>query len=388
MRVLQFYRTYLPETHGGVEEAIHQICLSTQKHGVVQRVLTLANVPEVEVLELPEARVIRVPLQAQPASCSMGAQAFRVYREQAEWADLIHIHYPWPFADLVHLVSGVNKPVLVTYHSDIIRQATLEKLYAPLRWLFFRKVNRFVATSPNYLATSKLLQRVQERVDVIPLGLAPESYQPASIDALRQVEQGYGVGFYLFIGVLRYYKGLQFLVEAAAQNGLPVVIAGHGPERKALEAQAKSSGANNVKFAGFVSDDIKQALMASAKAIVFPSCERSEAFGMTLLEGQMHSLPLITCDIGTGTSFVNQHGVTGLVVPSRNATALSDAMRQLDENPETAERMACAGRERLNNVFSGSQVGEKYTSLYRKLLESESDSNGPSQIDTGKYYGR
>jgi rhamnosyl/mannosyltransferase len=235
-----------------------------------------------------------------------------------------------------------------------------------------------VATSPNYLATSKLLQRVQERVDVIPLGLAPESYQPASIDALRQVEQGYGVGFYLFIGVLRYYKGLQFLVEAAAQNGLPVVIAGRGSEHKALEAQAKSSGASNIKFAGFVSDDIKQALMARAKAIVFPSCERSEAFGVTLLEGQMHSLPLITCDIGTGTSFVNQHGVTGLVVPPRNATALSDAMRQLEENPETAERMGRAGRERLNNVFSGSQVGEKYTSLYRKLLESESGSNKPS----------
>ncbi|KMQ75048.1 glycosyltransferase [Marinobacter subterrani] len=372
MRVLQFYRTYLPETHGGVEEAIHQICLSTRKHGVVQRVLTMAHVQNVETLELPEGQVIRVPVQAEPASCSMGVEAFRVYREQAEWADLIHIHYPWPFADLVHLLSGAQKPVLVTYHSDIIRQSLLEKLYAPLRWLFFRKVGRFVATSPNYLATSRLLQRLQPRVEVVPLGLAPESYQPPSEEALRAVEQSYGSGFFLFIGVLRYYKGLRFLIEAAARTGLPVVIAGHGPEQKALREQAERVGAKSVQFAGFVSDDVKQALMARAAAIVFPSCERSEAFGVTLLEGQLHGLPLITCEIGTGTSFVNQHGETGLVVPARSSEALAGAMQQLHENPEKARRMGLAGRERFDSVFSGNQVGERYLNLYRKLLEPDS----------------
>lgn len=373
MRVLQFYRTYLPETHGGVEETIHQICLATQKLGVVQRVLTLAHIPEVETLELAEGRVIRVPLQAEPASCSMGVQAFRIYREQAEWADLIHIHYPWPFADLVHLLSGVQKPVLVTYHSDIIRQTLLEKLYAPLRWLFFRKVGRFVATSPNYFATSRLLNRLKKRVDVVPLGLAPESYQPPSEHGMNTVEQSYGSGFFLFIGVLRYYKGLRFLVDAAAKTGLPVVIAGHGPEQKALQKQAEAAGASNVMFAGFVDDDTKQALMARARAIVFPSCERSEAFGVTLLEGQMHGLPLITCEIGTGTSFVNQHGETGLIVPPRDSEALAAAMRQLHENPEQARRMGQAGRERFNTVFSGSQVGERYLSLYERLLQSNSD---------------
>ena len=102
MRVFQFYKTYLPETCGGIEQAIRQICLATTRLGVEQRILTMAPVKEVETLERPKGRVIRVPKQIEPGSCSMGIQAFRVYREQAEWADVIHIHYPWPFADLVH----------------------------------------------------------------------------------------------------------------------------------------------------------------------------------------------------------------------------------------------------------------------------------------------
>lgn len=375
MRVLQFYRTYLPETHGGVEEAIRQICLSTSALGVEHRVLTLAPVLGTETLERPEADVVRVPLQMEPASCSIGVEAFREYRKQAEWADLIHIHYPWPFADLVHLFSGCRKPVLLTYHSDVIRQTFLEKLYAPLRWLFFRKVTRFVATSPNYLDSSPLLQDLRPRVEVVPLGLSPESYSPPSQSALEEVHEKYGKDFFLFIGVLRYYKGLQYLIDAASRTGLPVVIAGHGPEERALRARAKALGAGNVRFAGFVSNDVKQALMKSCKAVVFPSCERSEAFGVTLLEGQLHGLPLISCEIGTGTSYVNRHGETGLVVPPCDAEALARAMQEIDEAPAKAQQMGQAGRDRLNRLFSGAQVGERYYDLYQQLLAPNFDSS-------------
>ncbi|WP_336367020.1 glycosyltransferase [Marinobacter sp. C2H3] len=379
MRVLQFYRTYLPETHGGVEEAIRQICIGTQRFGIEHRVLTLAPVKQQTVIQRPEAQVIQVPLQLEPASCSMGIATFSAYREAARWADLIHVHYPWPFADLVHTLSRVHKPLVLTYHSDIIRQNALEKLYAPLRGWFFRSVTRFVATSPDYAASSPILQGLGSRVSVIPLGLEPESYSNASPEAQEQVRTAYGHGYFLFIGVLRYYKGLRYLIEAAALSGLPVVIAGHGPEAEALKQQAERAGAPNVKFAGFVSDDIKQALMENARAVVFPSCERSEAFGVTLLEGQMHGLPLISCDIGTGTSYVNQNGLTGLVVPPRNAGALAEAMVALAQDPERAQMMGRAGRERFEAHFSGRQVGERYSQLYRELYEH--NTNTPPRTD-------
>lgn len=369
MKVLQFFRTYLPVTHGGIEESIRQICLATTEHGVEQRILTLAPVERVQRLERPEATVIQVPLQWEPSSCSIGLGMFSAYREQAQWADVIHVHYPWPFADLVHLLSGVNKPLLVTYHADIIRQRRLEKLYAPLRSRFLSKADRLIATSPDYMASSPVLARYTDKCEVIPLGLEPGSYSEPSAEALAQARSLYGEDFFLFVGVLRYYKGLHVLLDAAALCGLPVIIAGAGPEEATLKQQAAVLGITNVVFVGFVSDDMKAALFTLCRAVVFPSCLRSEAFGVTLLEGQLHSRALISCDIGTGTSYVNQHAETGLVVPPEDPAALAEAMRTLNEDPALAASMGEKGRRRLREVFSGTQVGIEYTRVYRELLK-------------------
>jgi len=368
LKVLQFYRTYFPETQGGLEEAIRQICHSTSRLGVEQRILTMARVPEVETLELPEATVIRVPIQAEPAACSMGTAMFKVYREQAKWADVIQVHHPWPFADLVHLLSGVNKPLVLTYHSDIVRQKTLERLYAPLRNLFYRKVSRFVATSPNYVKSSPVLQGLKRGPDVIPLGLSEDTYPRATEQAVQTVRERYGQDFFLFVGVLRYYKGLHNLVKASAINGLPVVIAGDGPERERLKTMAKELGATNIQFAGYVSDDIKQALFQCSRAITFPSSERSEAFGITLLEGQLNGKPLISCEIGTGTCYVNLHRKTGIVVPPNNPAALANAMSELYSRPEQAAAMGIAAKQRMEALFSGEEVGQAYVELYRQLF--------------------
>jgi len=373
LNVLQFYRTYLPESHGGVEEAIRQICIATGQHGVRHRVLTLARVSSKEVIERPEATVIRAPLQWEPASCSMGSSLFRLYREHAEWADVIQIHYPWPFADLVHLLSGVRKPVVVTYHSDIVRQGWLEKLYQPLRKRFFRRVSAVVATSPNYLDSSTFLQRVRDKCTTIPLGLCPESYPGPSAAAQRSIKERFGSGYFLFVGVLRYYKGLDVLVDAAARNGLQVVIAGKGPEEANLRARVKQRGVGNVHFAGFVSDDEKAALFQSCRAVVFPSFLRSEAFGVTLLEGLLYGKPLISCDIGTGTTFVNIDQQTGLVVPPRDSMAMAMAMRLLHEDHQLAVEMGQRGRERFDAVFSGDKVGSAYADLYSTIVNQESE---------------
>jgi len=372
LKVLHFYRTYFPESQGGLEEAIRQICLACSQQGVRNRVLTLARVPVTETLERPEATVVRAPLQWEPASCSMGAGLFRLYREHACWADVIHIHYPWPFADLVHSLSGVRKPVVVTYHSDIVRQGFLEHLYRPLRWLFFRKVDTVVATSGNYLESSTVLQGMNNRFITIPLGLCPDSYPAPTLAARQSIQSRFGDGFFLFVGVLRYYKGLDVLIDAAARGGMPVVIAGKGPEEESLRAQVARRGAGNVHFAGFVSDDEKAALFAACRAVVFPSCYRSEAFGMTLVEGLLFGKPLISCEIGTGTSFVNSDQETGLVIPPRDATALAMAMRRLQVDDELALQMGRRARERFDRLFSGAGLGQAYVDLYNSVIGTNS----------------
>lgn len=384
LNVLQFYRTYMPESQGGVEEAIRQICIATGEHGVRHRVLTLARVDRVDVVERPEATVIRAPLQWEPASCSMGLALFQLYREHARWADVIHIHYPWPFADLVHVLSAIDKPVVITYHSDILRQRYLEQAYRPLRTWFFSQVQRVIATSPDYMASSPVLQKLAAKCEVIPLGLNPETYEAVQDNALDSVRDTYGEGFFLFVGVLRYYKGLHTLLEAAAKSGLPVVIAGAGPEEERLRERAQELGCTSVRFAGFVTDEARAALYTLCRAVVFPSFLRSEAFGVTLLEGQLYSRALISCDIGTGTSFVNKHGETGVVIPPEDSEALAEAMRQLDDDHELAERFGKAGRLRLNSVFSGERVGTEYTRVYQSLVSPSLFGSEKSTVKVGE----
>ncbi|MDX9943584.1 MAG: glycosyltransferase [Azonexus sp.] len=368
MKVLHFYRTYFPDTQGGLEEAIRQICASTQSHGVESRVLTLSPQPVPAVLHRPEGEVHRAQLIAEPASCSMGLGVFPRFRELQDWADVVHYHFPWPFADVVRLWSRSNKPSVVTYHSDIVRQRWLGRLYRPLMSRFLSRATRIVATSPNYARTSTVLQRYQDKLTVIPLGLDEQGYPSLDTALAADVETRFGREFFLFIGVLREYKGLQFLIEAAKDLPFPVVIAGSGPQEATLKAQALGSG--NVHFVGRVSDELKVALLHTCRAVVLPSHLRSEAFGVFLLEGAMLGKPMITAETGTGTSFVNVHEETGLVCRPADADSLRQAMLRLHVEPAFCQRAGDNARQRFCQLFTAEVMGREYANLYSSMRGS------------------
>jgi len=370
VKVLHFYRTYFPDTQGGGEEAIRQICLGTRACGVESRVLTLSPNPEPAVLQLPEAEVIRTKLHLDIASCSMSLGSFSAFRRLADWADLIHFHFPWPFADLVKLVTRNDTPSLVTYHSDIVRQQRLNRMYAPLMKTFLDSVSSIVATSPNYAATSPVLRNYAEKVEVIPLGIDENSYPRIDAAVLQRVRAQYGEDFLLFIGVLRHYKGLHILLEALQGASYPVVIVGSGPVEADLKRQAQALGIRNLHFAGYVPDQEKLALLRLARALVFPSHLRSEAFGVSLLEGAMMARPLISTEIGTGTSFVNIDGDTGFVVPPANARALRAAMDKLYADTEATKRMGNNARRRYESHFTAAGMGRAYADLYGRIARA------------------
>lgn len=368
MKVLHVYRTFFPETQGGGQEAIRQICASTRALGVEPSIFTLARQPEPEQVLVDQTPVIRGKCVFEIASCDFGSPgAVQRYRECARAADLLHFHFPWPFGDVLGLLAG-RKPAVVTYHSDIVRQRTLARLYSPLRDAFFRRVDAVVTTSPQYRAGSAFLRDFPGRCEVIPLGMSEQARIAPDAGLLQRWRERVGEGFFFFVGVLRYYKGLHFLIEAARRSGLPVVIAGDGPERDSLQRQAE--GLKNVHFVGFIDDADKYALLELSRAVVFPSHLRSEAFGMTLLEGLMCRRPLISTEIGTGTSFVNQDGVSGFVVPPESPSAFADAMQRLAASPELARQMGEAGYQRYRKHFTPEVVGQGYTELYRSVLEA------------------
>ncbi|HWH86308.1 MAG TPA: glycosyltransferase family 4 protein [Pseudomonas sp.] len=371
MRVLHFFKTYLPDSVGGIEQVIFQLCESGAQHGIDARVLTLSTDPTPPVMQLGQHEVHRAKLDIQFASTGFSWSVFKQFRALAAEADVINYHFPWPFMDLVHFASAIDKPTVVTYHSDIIRQKHLLKLYRPLMNRFLASADRIVAASPNYLHTSDVLQQFQDKTRVVPYGLNKAGYpQPDSARMNRWREQ-LGNKFFLFVGVMRYYKGLHILLDALKDVDYPVVIVGAGPLEQELHAQAAALGLRNIHFLGRLSDEDKVALLQLSYAIVFPSHLRSEAFGISLLEGAMYGKPMISSEIGTGTSFINIHNETGLVVPPSHPQAFREAMRTLWENPERAAAMGVKAEARYRQLFTADEMGRKWTELYQELLEEK-----------------
>jgi rhamnosyl/mannosyltransferase len=154
-----------------------------------------------------------------------------------------------------------------------------------------------------------------------------------------------------------------------------VVIVGSGPTEVALKRQARELGLTNVTFTGYLPDDEKFSLFQLCRGVVFPSFMRSEAFGVTLLEGAMYGRPLISTEVGSGTSHVNIDGKTGIVVPPGSPKALRKAMDQLWHNPDIVQHMGRNARQRYEELFTGSLMGARYMGLYRDLAGPAVDSD-------------
>ena len=372
MQMLQVYRTYFPDPPGGLQEAIRQISLATQPYGIDSTVFTLSPHPEPAELNRPEGTVVRSRSWLAPASCDLGGLgALKLFRALSRRADVLVFHFPWPFGDILNAVGDRDRPSVLVYHSDIVRQRFLGAMYAPLMWRSLRSMSAVIATSPAYARTSPILSHpaIRDKVRVMPLGIEEQSYPAIGDDSIfDRIHLDPNEPFFLFIGVLRYYKGLHVLLRAAKDIDAKVVIAGAGPERKRLDNHAVSLALHNVIFAGQVSDQEKVALLQHCRAVVLPSHLRSEAFGMVLVEAAMFSRPMISCELGTGTSYVNVHRQTGLVVSPENPVELAKAMETLLRDEPCAKEWGLGARSRYEQLFSAPALGRAYADLFAQLI--------------------
>ncbi|KKB63840.1 glycosyl transferase family 1 [Robbsia andropogonis] len=365
MRVLHFYKTYKPDSHGGAEQLIWQLCTGAAQRGIQADVMTVSK--HTGTSDLGDHKHYRVREHISLASANFSATAFSAFKSHAAKADVIHYHFPYPFADMVHFLTRVRKPTVLTYHSDIVKQKNLLRLYRPLMMRFLGSVDRIVATSPNYVATSPVLQRFQEKVDVIPIGIDREAYPVPDTQRLAAWRARFGPRFFLFVGNLRYYKGLHVLLDALIGSSYPVVIVGNGREEAALKAQATRLGLVHVHFIGSIDEIDKVALLMQCEALLFPSHLRSEAFGISLLEAAMYGKPMVSCEIGTGTSWVNLANETGRVIPPNNPQALRQAIDWLWLHRTAAAQMGQAAERRYRDHFTAEQMVSGYVELYRSL---------------------
>lgn len=369
IKVLHFFKTYYPDTTGGIEQVIFQLCQGSRAFGVEGEVLTLSPNPFPARVRVADHQVVRAKENFNVASTGFSLQVFKQFKKMAAEADLVHFHFPWPLMDLVHFATHHGRPAVLSYHSDIIKQRTLLKFYSPLMNQFLKSMDRILVASPNYLNSSETLKPFKDKTTVVPYGLDQLEYPQVSTQRQDQWRKRVPEKFFLFVGVLRYYKGLDSLLSALEGVDYPVVILGSGPQEQELKTQAEKLQLRNVLFLGRLDDEDKACLLQMCYALVFPSHLRSEAFGISLLEASMYGKPMISCEIGTGTTYVNIHEYTGLAVPPNAPLALREAMRRLWDNSELTQELGNNARARFQELFTAERMCATTTQIYRELLE-------------------
>ena len=174
----------------------------------------------------------------------------------------------------------------------------------------------------------------------------------------------------LFVGRLRHYKGIDVLIEAMRSvDDVHALIVGVGPMAAAWQAQAAAAGVlDRVSFLGELSDDEVLGVYHAADFFVLPSTNRAETLGIVQLEAMACGLPLVCTELGTGTSYVNQHGVTGFVIPPNDPATLAGALRRLAADPALRRQMGAASLRRATGEFSETAMIEQTLALYQEAL--------------------
>lgn len=365
MRILHVYKAYYPVL-GGIENHVKLLAEGQTAAGHDVTVLATAPGWRTSVETRGGVRVIKAGRLAEVASTPLSPSLpLTLYRQQP---DVTHLHFPYPPGEIAQAPLLGRRPTVLTYHSDVVRQKRMLQLYKPLMMHVLRHVDRILVSSPPYLASSPVLAEVRERCVVIPFGIEQARFHSVPSQEVEQVRRAYGPGpLVLFVGVLRYYKGLAYLLEAMQRVEARLVIVGEGPEGPVLREQAEALGlGGKVVFAGRVNDEALPAYYRAADLFCLPASERSEAFGLVLLEALSTGLPIVSTELGTGTSYVNRDGVSGLVVPPRDAPALATALERLIRDGDLRRSLAEGARLRAE-AFTAERMLRDVEGVYQAV---------------------
>lgn len=290
--------------------------------------------------------------------------------------DILHFHLPNTSAFWAFLLPQARKlPWIVHWHSDVISSINKGLSlayygYKPFEQHLLKQAHTVIVTSPPYLASSHALQDWQAKCQVIPLGI-DNARLPKANDQMKQwAEQQWQPKQMrlLTIGRLTYYKGHKILIKAMAQlsSDIQLLIIGNGEEKSKLKQLISELNlSNRVKLLGYCTESQLQALLASTDCFCLPSLERTEAFGVVLLEAMRYAKPIIASDItGSGVTWVVEAEKTGLLVPPADIHALAHAIQQLVENVTWRAELGLAGQQRFFNYFAIAPVAKQISQLY------------------------
>jgi rhamnosyl/mannosyltransferase len=371
IRVLTFGR-FADDNFGGLERYVFE--LGRALEGEVSFVNIVAHRgarPDVPMAgETVYARPL-VNLGDTPVCPSMPWHALRRHRRAP--FDIVHLQFPAdPMAHLAYELLPRSVKRVIGWHSDIIRQQRLLKLYRPFLNHSLRRADAIVAATPAHIASSAQLAPVREsaRFHVVPYGfdLARFRERPALADEIRRRHPG---RFLLFaLGRHVYYKGFEFLIRALASvPDATLALGGQGPLTGELQGIAREAGvAERVDFVGRIPDRDLPAWYHACDVFCLPSVEPAEAFGIVQVEAMASGRPVLCCQLNNGVNWVNLDGETGIAVPPADPAPLALALTRLHEDSALRARLGEAGRQRAFSLFSAEAMARGTLAVYREVL--------------------
>lgn len=370
MKILQLGKFY--PVKGGIEKVMFDIMTGLAARGIDCDMMCAESVGGGSIRDIiPHARLITLRTWLKAASTTIAPSMTLLLRKIAADYDIIHIHHPDPMAALALRFSGFRGKVVLHWHSDIVKQKKLFRLIAPLQKWLIERADIVVGTSPTYLRNSVYLRQAATKSVCMPIGIKPVVPDLKGAERLRTLYPGKKIIF--FLGRLIPYKGLPYLIDAAAYfpDDYMMLIGGEGPLHESLHARIESVGLQSrVVLLGKIPQDELPAYYTACDLFCLPSVMKSEAFGIVQIEAMSLGKPVVATEIeGSGTSWVNADGVSGLNVPVRDSRALSEAIMEILSDSERYASFSIGARERFDSLFRIDRMIDNCVDLYTRILE-------------------
>lgn len=369
MRVLHIGK-YYPPYLGGMEKVTFDLVEGLNQKEVQTDVLCF-NTENQTQIEQKKYKVIRAAVFATLFSTPFSIAIFKQLKKIHKEYDLIHLHLPNPTAALALQMLGYKGKLVLHWHLDIVKQKLLKVFYKPFQESLLKSADAIIVTSQTYLDHSRDLKNHAEKCVAIPIGINQNHLIENPIFR-RELENKYSGKKIIFsIGRLIYYKGFEYLIEAAKflNDDYRIIIGGKGHLRKKLQEIIDSNNlGDKVELIGEIDRTELWEYYRRADVFCLPSIERSEAFGIVLLEAMSAGCPVVSTEIGSGTSWINQDGITGLVVPPRNSKKMALAITNILENKELTVEFSKNALARYHAEFKLSLMIDRSVDLYKRLM--------------------
>ena len=299
--------------------------------------------------------------------------------------DVLHLHLPNPSALWALVLPSARRlPWIAHWQSDVLTKEShwllkiAYRLYSPLESALLRKVDKVIVSSPPYLVTSQPLTKVAKKCVVIPLGIedrfGDQTYNDDAAVGRANKDKSSPVTArnlnVVAIGRMTHYKGFDILLRAIAQTeGITLDLVGHGELKRSLERLTESLNlSKRVRFHGLLDDNAKDGLLSRCDCLCLPSTDRTESFGMVLLEAMSAAKACVVSDVeGSGMSWLVEDGETGLVTPANDVDGLAHALCQLRDEPSLAIRLGLRGRQKFLTELTLEASAKAIRDLYRDL---------------------